>query len=428
GATQTADLSIAVVHPEMGLTLSQSSASFTRDEAITPITASATGGDETYLFSVAPALPAGIMLDASTGSISGTPRAAQTSRAYTITATDGAGRTRAAQLRIAVIENDSRVQEVFEEATTSFMTARAERLLAMEPRGYRFENRRSATGITEVAGRANDNMMMLRFAGNHVSHDGRWHAWMEAEFSRHSVESRTFARRTGEFGMASAGVDYLVTPRLAFGVMIQFDRARESARDISGISGHGWMVGPYLTGEITENVFFTLRGALGATRNNAAIDVYSDGSDWFEGSFQTRRALVRASIYGVHRLESGLEISPELDIAWIRDRQQGYSVTDGISAVAVAGTTVELGRLTLSTLLEMPTQGERAMIFVRPGMTWNFHRNNAHAIERASGSLELGMRTGPIANWQGVIALRVDNIGNAGRRAQSIRLGLSTRF
>jgi large repetitive protein len=334
-----------------------------------------------------------------------------------------------ASLKIEVVENDERVQEVFEEAVTSFMTSRAERLLSMEPRGLRFENRRAATGMTEVAARANDDMMMLRFAGNHLSQDGRWHAWMEAAFSRHSIEGgASFGRRTGEFGMASAGVDYLMTPGLAVGMLVQFDRTRENARDASDLSGNGWMVGPYLAGEITENVFFTLRGAVGATRNDAAIDVYGDGSDWFEGSFRTRRALARASIYGIHRLENGIEISPELDIAWIRDRQQGYSVSDGISTVAVDGTTVELGRLTLSTLVEMPTRGAQAMVFARPGVAWNFHRDNARAMERASGSLELGIRTSPAVGWQGFVALRLDHIGDAGRQAQTVRLGLSTQF
>ncbi|KPP97234.1 MAG: putative Ig domain, partial [Rhodobacteraceae bacterium HLUCCA12] len=57
----------------LDLALSDTSVSLTRDTAMTAITANATGGDGDYTFSVSPALPAGLGIDADSGEIAGTP-------------------------------------------------------------------------------------------------------------------------------------------------------------------------------------------------------------------------------------------------------------------------------------------------------------------------------------------------------------------
>ena len=427
-ATETATLTIAVNQPDLGLSLSQTRVTATRGVAISPVTVTVSGGDGHYGFGVSPSLPAGLSLDPGSGRIWGTPSAVQGVQSYTLSVTDGGGRTLSAMLEISVAEDTSRVQEAFEEATSSFMASRAERMLAMEPRGYRFENRRTARGFTDIVARANDDQMMLRFAGNQLSADGRWHVWMEGEYSFTRFDAGAPGQRSGEFGLASAGVDYLVHPRLAFGAMIQVDRAREDGVSGSRISGTGWMVGPYLAGEIAENLYFTLRGAVGDTSNRARIDVFGGGADLFEGTFRSRRMLARASIYGVHRLKSGIEISPEVDLAWIRDRQADYSVSNGATVVPVNGSTVELGRMTLSTLIEIPGADANTIVFMRPAVIWNFHRQGTRQIERSSGSLEIGVRTSPVMDWQGVLALRIDNIGNSGRQARSVRVGMNRRF
>src|SRR5690349_8195375 len=73
---------------------------FTLGTQITPLAPSVTGSVTGY--SVAPTLPAGLALNASTGQITGTPSAAAASAAYTITASNSSGST-TFQLSIAVV-------------------------------------------------------------------------------------------------------------------------------------------------------------------------------------------------------------------------------------------------------------------------------------------------------------------------------------
>lgn len=69
------------------------SASYIQNTAITPLVASITPGTGTPVYTVSPALPAGLVLNASTGGISGTPTTVSASADYTVTATTIYGTT-----------------------------------------------------------------------------------------------------------------------------------------------------------------------------------------------------------------------------------------------------------------------------------------------------------------------------------------------
>lgn len=84
------------------LALSEASVSVTTGQAITPVTANASGGDGSYSYAVSPALPSGLVLDAATGAISGTPDTAVAGATYTVTVTDGTSATADATVQIAV--------------------------------------------------------------------------------------------------------------------------------------------------------------------------------------------------------------------------------------------------------------------------------------------------------------------------------------
>lgn len=393
----------------------------------TPITATATGGDGNYSFSIAPALPAGLTIDPATGTISGTPTVTAPPTSYTVTVEDGTGATTTASLTLDVEEDEARVVEAFTEATSAFIANRMDRILSAEPRGYRFDNRRSQ-GLSELTARADGEHTMLRFAGNHVTSDNSWHVWAEGEYAAYRHELQPGQRRSGRFGMLSTGADYLLTPSMALGVMAQFDTTRESRQNLSELSGQGWMAGPYLAGEITPSLFFTLRGAVGASRNSAEIDVYEDGSPFFAGDFRTRRAVLRGALYGMHELQSGMVLSPEIDLAWMRERQRDYTVSDGITNIAVPGVNSEVGRMTLATMIEKPFDEGRMIAFARPSVAWNFTRSGPARIDALHGSLELGFRTGTAATWNATGALRFDGLGSKNRSSQSVRLALSRQF
>ena len=393
---------------------------------MTAVTASATGGDEDYSFTIAPALPAGLGIDADTGTISGIPTEAAAMTEYTVTVSDSAGHTATARLMLGVDEDEDLIIDTFTEATSAFIVNRMDRILSSEPRGYRFDNRRSQ-GMREIVGRGDDDAAMFRFAGNYVTPDNAWHIWTEGEISgfRHRYTTST---ASGHFGMLSLGGDYLLTPSLAVGMMAQFDLTSERRPDSADISGWGWMVGPYVSGQISPDLFFTLRGAVGGSQNSAALDVYRNGSDGFEGDFSTRRTLVRGSLYGFHRFESGLVLSPELDLSWMRETQRDYTVQDGSAAIQVPGTVSEIGRMTLSTLVETPLHDARMTGFLRPALIWNFASHGPVQPEALTGSLEMGLRFGGGRDWNALGAVRFDGIGAHQQSAWSLRLNLNRRF
>ncbi len=103
GGSTDANVSITVndVQPS-NLTYSENPATYTKGVAITANTPSSSGG-AVVSYSVSPAMPLGLSLDASTGVISGTPTAIMATASYTVTATNSGGSTDA---NVSIIIND----------------------------------------------------------------------------------------------------------------------------------------------------------------------------------------------------------------------------------------------------------------------------------------------------------------------------------
>ena len=92
GGSSTASVTVTVVQPPSGLAYAVNPAVYAVGTAITPNTPSYAGGVVSS-WSVSPALPAGLSLDASTGILSGTPTAVTALAVYTIAGTNAAGST-----------------------------------------------------------------------------------------------------------------------------------------------------------------------------------------------------------------------------------------------------------------------------------------------------------------------------------------------
>lgn len=92
----------SVVKPPTSLTYAAGTAVFTKGVAITPDNPTSSGGAITS-YAVSPALPAGLVLSASTGVISGTPTAVTATASYTITASGLNGSTTAS---VSITVND----------------------------------------------------------------------------------------------------------------------------------------------------------------------------------------------------------------------------------------------------------------------------------------------------------------------------------
>ncbi len=104
GGPTTASLSILVNNaPPNTLTYSQQTTTYTKGVAITNNTPT-NGGGPIVTYTIAPTLPAGLALSASTGVISGTPTAITSTATYTVTGTNAAGST---STPISITVNDA---------------------------------------------------------------------------------------------------------------------------------------------------------------------------------------------------------------------------------------------------------------------------------------------------------------------------------
>jgi hypothetical protein len=303
-----------------------------------------------------------------------------------------------------------------------------DRIIASEPLSYRLDRRRSASERPTVAissmGGGN-----LGFSADALSESGVWYGWVEGEYTFYNDASGALGARDGKFGVMSFGLDYLANERLAVGLMAQVDRTSERISGFSDISGTGWMVGPYVSAEISPDLFFSARAAWGKSSNSASIDVLGD-ENIFSGDSDTERSLLRAQLYGKYELGK-VTLLPTAEVIYMRERQDAYSVSDGVNTATIAGATAEIGRFSLSSGIEVPVSAGHgtAILFATPQLDWGFLSNGTSSIDDSlSGSVEVGIKTGPGQDWSGEFAVRYDGIGQRDFEAISLRSSLNFRF
>lgn len=114
----------------------------------------------------------------------------------------------------------------------------------------------------------------------------------------------------------------------------------------------------------------------------------------------------------------------------MRESYGSYLVSDGISEVRVPGDQLSTGRLTLGLPMEIPLrQSDRApILFLAPEYRLMRSSSRAGSSDGSEYALELGLRTGPEAKWQGEVALRYDSGSEAGARGIELRSALGLRF
>ena len=429
GATATVAFTLSVDTGEVVVALSETAIILTSNEMVSMAVVSVSGGDGNYRYAVSPALPAGLTLDSVSGILSGMASGQAGTRSYTVTVTDGSGASGSAVLSITIEglsgADEQEVIDIFMEATTTFMATRINRILAAEPRGYRFDQRSAGrTGI--LSGQASDGTAMFFMSGNTVTWTGM-HVWTETSLSRYDYALSDDRDSVGSFAMISTGVDFLLSPTVAVGAMVQFDHLSETSDDLLDISGTGWLAGPYVSGQLTEDLFFNVKLGFGASRNDAQLDVFGDGMP-YEGSFRTKRTQVRGAIYGNHILESGVTLSPEVSLAFMRESQEDYLVSNGVSDIDVTGVTVDLGQLGLAVMVEMPIGSGPYIAFAEPKLNWTFAGSSVAREDPMTGALALGVRTGALIGWDGSVAIRLDGIGSDRLLGQTLELRLHYVF
>jgi uncharacterized repeat protein (TIGR01451 family) len=160
--------------------------------------------------------------------------------------------------------------------------------------------------------------------------------WVEGHYT-HFDDDQANADRSGRLGVMYGGVDYLVTPGLLVGALVEFDWMEDSSSTLnSSVDGHGWMAGPYMSARLSENIFFDARAAWGESDNN--ISPFGT----YEDTFETKRWLVRGNLTGNWNF-GDWRLTPSVSVARIEEDQQAYVDSLGIS---IPGQNLALGRVT----------------------------------------------------------------------------------
>ncbi|MGI9480071.1 MAG: autotransporter outer membrane beta-barrel domain-containing protein [Hyphomicrobiaceae bacterium] len=149
--------------------------------------------------------------------------------------------------------------------------------------------------------------------------------------------------RGGTFTFELTGADYLVSPNMLVGVLVQYDylsdESKSRGRDGYDISGHGWMAGPYVEVAISKNLIFDGKALWGTSRNTVSPDLT------FTDSFTTERWLASARLTGswtsAQSATSSWHFAPQAEVVWFDEKSAGFTNTLGVD---INSQHVRLGR------------------------------------------------------------------------------------
>ena len=360
--------------------------------------------DGAFGFSSAePGLTTSLEISGGTGSTGALPVATAGSHSVTVTApagvrltaiacddTDSTADVSAATVSVTVDASEdvtctitarSPVEETVE-TINRFLTRRADLILSSEPDpSRRFDRLKRGSGNAGPVSFSNDDLKALlpftaqggngdygfstslpqarraiASAALALGPDGdiayvenhRFDAWFEAQYK----EFDAGADRRGDFGVAYAGVDYLLTPDVLVGALVSFDTMEETT-DTGTVSGDGWMAGPYMTARLAPSLYFDGRLAAGESDNRISpFGVYTD-------EFPTGRWLSMASLTGEFQ-RGDWTIRPHASLSYLEERQKSY--VDGVGAT-ISGRTVRLGQFKIGPAFTGRFEGAEGRIY-----------------------------------------------------------------
>jgi opacity protein-like surface antigen len=200
---------------------------------------------------------------------------------------------------------------------------------------------RFSTSLSQIAQAANKANSVSGADKTYRSRplDSEWNPdidiWLEAHYN-YFKEDRIGYGRNGNFGIVYLGADYLYTPNVLVGALIQIDSMTDSWKSTgASVSGLGWMAGPYISARLANNLFFDGRVAWGESSNSVnPFGAYSD-------KFDTQRSLARANLTGNWRHDA-FRFTPSIGVTYFNERQLGY--VDSLN-VFIPSQSISLGRL-----------------------------------------------------------------------------------
>ena len=293
-------------------------------------------------------------------------------------------------------------------------------------------NYKFATSLDQVT-RAADHLQVMQgdvggltATGMTATHERRrFDVWFEASFNKFNGS----AGSGGDFAIAYLGADYLVSPDLLFGALLQYDRlSSNSASENSMIEGKGWMAGPYVTARLQNNLYLDARLAWGKSSN----DIRPPDADYTD-SFTSTRRLANISLSGEFT-QGRWTIRPNASLSYLADKQGAYTNSFGDT---IPSQTVSSGQLRIGPNVSTQFLGDNGWLY-EPSVTLDAiysHAGTSGGLDttpspqdgwRARLEAGLGMTLSEDAKLS--LTGNYDGIGQSGFEAWGLGLNLDMKF
>ena len=218
---------------------------------------------------------------------------------------------------------------------------------------------------------------------NNQSRKGTYDVWMELYGARSNSGTAE-----SSFWVGYGGAHYFVGENSLIGVMGQLDWSDEvDTTANSKADGRGWMIGPYIAGQVDEqNLFYEARALWGQSNNDVAPN------NTFTDRFDTTRWMVSAGLSGNYYW-NGFTVTPAINVAYFEEKQESY--TDSLGNL-ISGQTFSTGEVRFGPTLSKSMEMEDGTLFtptVGISGVWNFDvENNATSQANPIGNDDLRVR------------------------------------
>ena len=235
----------------------------------------------------------------------------------------------------------------------------------------------------------------------------------------------------GKFAIAHGGIDTLVGSNLLVGFGVQFDWMEFETSTGGTFEGKGYMVGPYATLRLSEQLY--LDGRLAYGRSSNTVDPFG----FYQDDVDAERLLASASLIGEFHIDA-YRIRPELRASYYRETTDAYvdslgvAIGEGEASIGV----VEFGP-TVSRRFQLPNGGS-VEPFAKADIVWTFDSSNAAAAVRSPetvttegvrGRLEAGFSLSGDGGSSLTASGYYDGIGDSNDFSEwGIKLRLQKRF
>ena len=237
------------------------------------------------------------------------------------------------------------------------------------------------------------------------------------EFTFGSAE---FGSNDYDYQIAYLGADWLVSDTALIGVLGQYDTLEGSG---SAPEGDGWMIGPYATVKLSDNLYGDVRAAWGSSDNSVSpLGTVRDG-------FETNRALYSGSLIGVFDLSGTTRFRPEIALRYYTEEQQAYRDRYGVQ---IPSQTIDQGDIAFSPRFDTEIDLDKGWAF-RPFIAadgiYTFGSPDEGPLEEAlRARIEIG---GMLFKQDGLginLSANFDGIGAANYESSGFLISLSRGF